>query len=225
MGRILFGGTAALLICIFLSPKFIEFLRKREFGQHIREDRTRGAPPEGGDADDGRGDHLPGGHGPVPDPHQLRMALGGSVRRGDSVRAARLRRRLHEARQAPLARAAGADEAGGDDRDLAGAVVRRDARGAPAVDAVAALRRLPRRPRPALPGADLPGRGRHDQRGQSHRRPRRPRRGLRRDRAARVHRHRLPGRGLGPGDARGMPGGRVHRLPVVQRVPGDDLHG
>ena len=42
MGRILFGGTAALLICIFLSPKFIEFLRKREFGQHIREDGPEG---------------------------------------------------------------------------------------------------------------------------------------------------------------------------------------
>jgi phospho-N-acetylmuramoyl-pentapeptide-transferase len=42
MGRILFGGTAALLICIFLSPKFIEFLRGREFGQHIREDGPEG---------------------------------------------------------------------------------------------------------------------------------------------------------------------------------------
>src|SRR5271167_3774832 len=42
MGRILFGGTAALLICIFLSPKFIETLRKREFGQHIREDGPQG---------------------------------------------------------------------------------------------------------------------------------------------------------------------------------------
>src|SRR3981081_1247896 len=42
MGRILFGGTAALLICIFLSPKFIEFLRIREFGQHIREDGPEG---------------------------------------------------------------------------------------------------------------------------------------------------------------------------------------
>jgi phospho-N-acetylmuramoyl-pentapeptide-transferase len=38
MGRILLGGTAALLICIFLSPKFIAYLRKREFGQHIREE-------------------------------------------------------------------------------------------------------------------------------------------------------------------------------------------
>src|SRR6202049_4783567 len=42
MGRVLIGGTAALLICIFLSPKFIEFLRQREFGQHIREDGPEG---------------------------------------------------------------------------------------------------------------------------------------------------------------------------------------
>jgi len=42
MGRILFGGMAALLICIFLSPKFIEFLRRREFGQQIREDGPQG---------------------------------------------------------------------------------------------------------------------------------------------------------------------------------------
>jgi phospho-N-acetylmuramoyl-pentapeptide-transferase len=42
MGRILIGGTAALLICIFLSPRFIEFLRKREFGQHIREEGPEG---------------------------------------------------------------------------------------------------------------------------------------------------------------------------------------
>jgi phospho-N-acetylmuramoyl-pentapeptide-transferase len=42
MGRILIGGTAALLICIFLSPKFIGFLRRREFGQQIREDGPEG---------------------------------------------------------------------------------------------------------------------------------------------------------------------------------------
>ena len=42
MGRILIGVTAALLICIFLSPKFIAFLRKREFGQQIREDGPQG---------------------------------------------------------------------------------------------------------------------------------------------------------------------------------------
>jgi phospho-N-acetylmuramoyl-pentapeptide-transferase len=38
MGAILIGGMAALLICIFLGPKFIELLREREFGQQIREE-------------------------------------------------------------------------------------------------------------------------------------------------------------------------------------------
>jgi phospho-N-acetylmuramoyl-pentapeptide-transferase len=42
VGQILIGGTATLLICIFLSPKFIEFLRAREFGQQIREDGPQG---------------------------------------------------------------------------------------------------------------------------------------------------------------------------------------
>ena len=38
MGEVLIAGTAALLICIFLSPKFIAFLQQREFGQFIREE-------------------------------------------------------------------------------------------------------------------------------------------------------------------------------------------
>jgi phospho-N-acetylmuramoyl-pentapeptide-transferase len=42
MGEVLIGGTAALLICIFLSPKFISFLRIREFGQNIREEGPEG---------------------------------------------------------------------------------------------------------------------------------------------------------------------------------------
>ncbi|MEJ7788297.1 MAG: phospho-N-acetylmuramoyl-pentapeptide-transferase [Thermoleophilaceae bacterium] len=42
MGEMLIGGMASLLICIFLGPKFIEALRKREFGQHIREDGPQG---------------------------------------------------------------------------------------------------------------------------------------------------------------------------------------
>ncbi len=42
MGEVLIGGTAALLICIFLSPKFIEFLRVKSFGQHIREEGPEG---------------------------------------------------------------------------------------------------------------------------------------------------------------------------------------
>src|SRR5215204_619227 len=42
MGEVLIAGTAALLICVFLSPKFIAFLRTREFGQHIREEGPEG---------------------------------------------------------------------------------------------------------------------------------------------------------------------------------------
>jgi phospho-N-acetylmuramoyl-pentapeptide-transferase len=42
MGEVLIAGTAALLICIFLSPQFIAFLRAREFGQFIREEGPEG---------------------------------------------------------------------------------------------------------------------------------------------------------------------------------------
>jgi phospho-N-acetylmuramoyl-pentapeptide-transferase len=38
MGEILIGGMASLLICIFLGPRFIDYLREKEFGQHIREE-------------------------------------------------------------------------------------------------------------------------------------------------------------------------------------------
>src|SRR5215210_1725456 len=54
MGEVLIAGTASLLICIFLSPKFISFLRQREFGQHIREEGPQehhakaGTPTMGG---------------------------------------------------------------------------------------------------------------------------------------------------------------------------------
>ncbi len=53
-GRVLISGSAAFLLCLFLSPKFIEFLRNREFGQHIREEgparhKTKaGTPTMGG---------------------------------------------------------------------------------------------------------------------------------------------------------------------------------
>jgi phospho-N-acetylmuramoyl-pentapeptide-transferase len=41
-GRVLIAGTASMLMCLFLSPKFIEFLRQREFGQNIREEGPEG---------------------------------------------------------------------------------------------------------------------------------------------------------------------------------------
>jgi phospho-N-acetylmuramoyl-pentapeptide-transferase len=53
-GEILIAGMAAMLITIFLGPKFIEFLRVREFGQQIREEGPQehhakaGTPTMGG---------------------------------------------------------------------------------------------------------------------------------------------------------------------------------
>ena len=73
--------------------------------------RPGGASHQGGHADDGRRADLPGGLCSVSDPERLRMALDRGLRRGDRVCAAGLRRRLHQARPAPLARAARADEA------------------------------------------------------------------------------------------------------------------
>jgi phospho-N-acetylmuramoyl-pentapeptide-transferase len=54
LGEILIAGMAAMLICIFLGPRFIEYLRLKEFGQHIREEgpeehhEKAGTPSMGG---------------------------------------------------------------------------------------------------------------------------------------------------------------------------------
>jgi phospho-N-acetylmuramoyl-pentapeptide-transferase len=47
-GPILLAGVASLLICLFLSPKFIELLRNREFGQNIREEGPAGHQTKAG---------------------------------------------------------------------------------------------------------------------------------------------------------------------------------
>ncbi|MGA8219119.1 MAG: phospho-N-acetylmuramoyl-pentapeptide-transferase [Solirubrobacterales bacterium] len=54
LGEILIAGMATMLLCIFLGPKFIEYLRLREFGQQIREEGPQehhekaGTPTMGG---------------------------------------------------------------------------------------------------------------------------------------------------------------------------------
>jgi phospho-N-acetylmuramoyl-pentapeptide-transferase len=54
LGEILIAGMAAMLICIFLGPRFIEYLRLKEFGQNIREEgpeehhEKAGTPTMGG---------------------------------------------------------------------------------------------------------------------------------------------------------------------------------
>jgi len=47
-GRILIAGTASLLMCLFLGPKFIAFLRRNQFGQHIREEGPSGHQAKAG---------------------------------------------------------------------------------------------------------------------------------------------------------------------------------
>ena len=42
LGEILIGGITAMLLCMFLGPKFIDYLRAKEFGQHIREEGPAG---------------------------------------------------------------------------------------------------------------------------------------------------------------------------------------
>ncbi len=42
MGEILIAGMASLLICMFLGPKFIAYIRAKEFGQQIREEGPEG---------------------------------------------------------------------------------------------------------------------------------------------------------------------------------------
>jgi phospho-N-acetylmuramoyl-pentapeptide-transferase len=46
-GKVLISASASLLMCMFLSPKFIEFLRSRSFGQSIQEEITHHAAKKG----------------------------------------------------------------------------------------------------------------------------------------------------------------------------------
>ena len=54
LSRVLLAGVVALLISILAGPKFIEFLRRKEFGQHIREEGPAAPRRQAGHADDGR---------------------------------------------------------------------------------------------------------------------------------------------------------------------------
>ncbi|HEV3127562.1 MAG TPA: phospho-N-acetylmuramoyl-pentapeptide-transferase [Solirubrobacteraceae bacterium] len=47
-GRVLIAGTASLLIVLFLSPQFIAFVRRREFGQNIRAEGPQGHQTKAG---------------------------------------------------------------------------------------------------------------------------------------------------------------------------------
>ena len=104
MARVLVAALVAMIIAILSGPTFIGFLRKNEFGQHIREEgpqthlAKQGTPTMGGllillAADDrvpaALRLHAPGAHG---------------LRHGRRVRRDRLPRRLHQAAPQALAR-------------------------------------------------------------------------------------------------------------------------
>ena len=105
MGAVLIAGTASLLICIFLSPKFIAFLRAREFGQNIREEGPEGHHEKAGTPTMGGIIIFTAIAVPFLILSRHDWQALGVFGVGDRVRAGRLRRRLHEDRQAPLARA------------------------------------------------------------------------------------------------------------------------
>ena len=42
MIRVLAAGVIAMIVSIVIGPKFIAFLRRNEFGQHIREELPQG---------------------------------------------------------------------------------------------------------------------------------------------------------------------------------------
>ena len=171
MGEVLIAGTASLLMCIFLSPKFIAFLRQREFGQHIREDGPQehhakaGTPTMGGIIIFTAvavpflllTEFTPRAIGVFG--VALACALLGFA--DDFTKIIKRRSLGLRART----------EARGHRRDLSRAVAGRHALGGAAGHRRPAHRRLPRRPRLPVSRLHLPRAGGHDVGGQPHRRP------------------------------------------------------
>ena len=57
MVRVLVAGLVAMVIAVAVGPTFIEWLRRQSIGQHIREERPGEPHGQAGDADDGRPAH------------------------------------------------------------------------------------------------------------------------------------------------------------------------
>ena len=74
------GGSASLLICMFLGPRFIEYLRLKEFGQHIREEGLRRRTPARPALHDGRSRGPSCGLRAVPDPVRVQSREPGCAR-------------------------------------------------------------------------------------------------------------------------------------------------
>ena len=227
MGEVLIAGTASLLICVFLSPKFIEFLREREFGQHIREEGPQehhakaGTPTMGGIIiftaiavpflllTDSRSRARWPCFGVA-----LACALLGFADDYTKIvkrRSLGLRGRTKLVVTVLISIGLW----------LVATGVGRPARHAATCDSIDAQSSTSA----TSTRCHLPRAGGHDVGGQPDRRPRRAGRRLRGDRAARLHRDHVHDGPDRPRPGRRLPGRRLRRLPVVQLVPGVDLHG
>ena len=211
MGEVLIAGTASLLICIFLSPEVHRVpARARVRPAHPR-GRAAGAPRQGGHADDGRDHHLHRVAVPFLLLTDCDCARDRRVRRRARVRAARLRRRLHEDRQAPLARACAGARSSSSRSLISIGLWLVATRGADLPDTrpPAHRRRHASTSATSIPVFIYLVLAGHDLGGEPHRRARRPRRGLRRDRAARLHRDHVHDRPDRPRAGRRLPGRRA----------------
>ena len=191
-------------------PKFIAFLREREFGQHIREDGPQehhakaGTPTMGGIII----------FTAIAVPFLLLTEF--TTARAIGVFGVALACALlgfaddyDQDHPAPLAGAAGADEADRHDGDLDRPVARGHALGRPAGHRRPADHRRPHRPRLLLSRLHLPRAGGDDVGGQPDRRPRRAGGRLRGDRPARLHRDHVHDAPVRPRAGGGVPGRRA----------------
>ena len=226
-GEVLIAGMAAMLITIFLGPKFIQFLRVREFGQQIREEGPQehhakaGTPTMGGlilflaiavpylVLSEAR-------HGQPRGLRRRRSAARRSASPTTSSRSPSAARSGSRRATSCSARSPSRWRSGGSPTSTLGLDPMLESR---IFDAEIYIGPV------ALPALRLPRDRRRVERGQPHRRSRRAGRRVLRDRPARLHGdhdHQRPGR---PGAARRLLRRRLDRLPLVQRVPGLDLHG
>ena len=111
LGEILIGGMGSLLICMFLGPRFIEYLRLKEFGQHIREEGPAGHHGKAGTPTMGGLVIFLAVCVPFLILSEYRAASLVRARHGARHGGARLRRRHDQAAQAALAGRVGQDQA------------------------------------------------------------------------------------------------------------------
>ena len=111
MVRVFIAGLIAMVVSVVIGPKFIEFLRRNELGQPIREEGPAGHVVKQGTPVMGGLLILLCALLPVPRALQVHAARADRALPDRLLRRDRLPRRLHQASPPPLARAPGPVEA------------------------------------------------------------------------------------------------------------------